>query len=212
LKGCSCAWGWTQISTWAENRIVGEARQLYIRCVNPCHAGQYAMLQPRSQALAGCSPCPVDSYSAEGGNQVYDPARPLSQQCTRCPPGKGTAGMTGASSVENCTCASGISSTTTCGGCAANQYLDSTLTPMACVQCPLKMSSVANSVGIQSCLCPVGHERQLMGLEGCALCRAGYYSNVCSLLCKACPKGYTTATEGATSLTACKPLLLPLSN
>jgi len=43
------------------------------------------------------------------------------------------------------------------------------------------------------------------------LCKLGFYSNMLSLLCKACPKGYTTVVEGATSLTACKPLLL-LSN
>ena len=209
--GCSCAQGWIQ-----QQQQVTDAQgiqQIYIRCNSPCLAGQYAMLQPRSQALAECRQCPVDSYSTDG-KQVYDPTRPFSQQCTRCPPGKGTAGITGATSAANCSCAYGILDplTTKCGGCAPNQYLDvfSQEQQPSCVQCPLGMSSVANSVGIQSCLCAMGHERQI-GEGGCSLCKLGFYSNMLSLLCKACPKGYTTVVEGATSLTACKPLLL-LSN
>jgi hypothetical protein len=72
--GCGCAEGWTTAVASG-----GSAR-----CISPCTAGQFAELQPHSQNLKACVPCPPDTYASDGG---------LIGACTACPLGRGTFGL-----------------------------------------------------------------------------------------------------------------------
>ena len=187
---CGCAGGWTAVAHTAPG-----TGQRYLECTNPCRAGQYAQLQPRSQNLAGCVPCPPDTYSADGS---------LIGACTPCPTGRGTSGQAGMTAAANCTCLAGVlnrsSSTTTaaCEGCAAGQYLD--LAAKRCAPCPPGWTSVAGTIGRVSCLCPPG--AYAVG-AACAPCPLNTYSSGLGLACTRCPSGRVTDTIGQASRLAC---------
>ncbi len=80
--GCGCAAGWTTTAT---------ATAATVRCTSPCVAGQFAALQPRSQNLRACVPCPPDTYAEDGA---------LVGACAPCPLGRGTQGL----EVSGCAC------------------------------------------------------------------------------------------------------------
>ena len=174
---CGCAYGWKQ----------QEGYDGQLRCSSGCAPGTFAAMVPRSQALAGCRPCPQDTYATTGDLL----------SCTACPPGKTTGGMSGSVSVDNCTCA-----TSACAACDANYYYDGA----TCAPCPAGMASPKNSVGAASCLCPPGTSF-FSSAGGCAPCVKGTYSHSVGAVCTPCPPGYSTSRAGATSLLDCRPLL-----
>ena len=189
---CGCAAGWAAVVTAAD--AAGNPKMIH--CRSGCAAGTYAAMQPHSQALAGCLPCPSDTYAVTG--EMVG-----AQQCTACPPGKTTAGKVGCASMAECMCADvGLQPQKQCSGCNAGWYLDISGN-RTCVACPAGMLSVVNSIGPTSCKCPPG--QFTASATSCAPCVRGTYSHTISASCMPCPPGYTTAGEGATSLLACRP-------
>jgi hypothetical protein len=187
--GCACADGWTLSSSSSREAAPG-----VVRCRNPCVAGQYARLQPRSQVLAECATCPPDTYASDGG---------LVDACTPCPLGRGTQGLQGSTSAANCTClllpGEGGDDTAACGGCPAGAFFD----PPArrCQPCPDGWTSQGNAVGRAACVCPRG--AYALG-RVCAPCPLHTFSRAMGLTCTPCPPGCTTEAVGQTSMAQCR--------
>ena len=201
---CACAPGW-RVRT---QTLPGG--DVFLRCDSVCGPGTFPLMQARTQALLACVLCPVDTYAVDGSLVV--------DGCTPCPPGRSTAGRTGMTSVDNCTCAAAAAagtgarnnaSTTTpdyCAGCAAGFYFDY-LHSKQCRACPAGWSSAPNTVGALGCLCPPGH---YAAGAACAPCPLGTFARALGLTCTPCPQGCTTDAPGQTSVSACRCVRAPL--
>ena len=195
--GCGCAPGWrgtTQTvgpSAALPVTATMPAGQRWLQCVSPCAAGQYAQVDPRTQALLRCVTCPVDTYAVDGS---------LVDACTPCPVGRSTSGRTGMTALANCSCIGtvGNASSSTCEGCPAGAYLDAIA--KRCAQCPAGWTSAAGAVGLVGCACPPG--AYALG-NVCTPCPFHTYSHTIGLVCTPCPKGCVTDAMGQTSLRQC---------
>ena len=188
---CGCAPGWT-VKTVRQTSL---STQPYILCVSPCGAGQYAEMSLSSQSFMGCAWCPPDTYAPAGAMLI--------DACTPCPVGRGTQGRTGRAAADECRCLAGAASnstSTTCAGCAAGEYLD--LLAHECARCPPSWTSSPGAVGRLSCECPPG--QYAAGAALCAPCPKGSYSHTLGLTCTACPRGCTTDQPGQTSIVSCR--------
>jgi hypothetical protein len=190
VNGCGCASGWRSVP------ITLASGALFLQCVSPCAAGQYAQLTPFSADLSACVACPADTYAGDGT---------LVSACTPCPVGRGTRGRTGQTSAANCTCVVGVARNASgggsdCTGCAAGLFFD--LLTKQCMPCPTGgWTSAANTIGGVHCKCPPG--AYATG-STCSPCPVGSYSRTLGLHCTPCPSGCTTDAVGQTSLAACR--------
>ena len=184
----TCAVGWTIRSS-------ASASDIWIQCLSPCGAGTYTLVEPSTQAVVACVPCPMDTYAVDGS---------LVDACTPCPQNRGTAGREGQTSSAGCTCILLGNATDECGGCDAGFYFD--VGYRHCVACPSGWTAPANTIGPSGCRCPMGHFAS--GAQ-CEPCPMGTYSHALSLTCTPCPKGCTTNAVGQTTIAACYCVLPP---
>jgi hypothetical protein len=181
----TCARGWRQRAEFDPHNN----NAVWIRCESDCGPGQYARVEPGTQALRGCASCPVDTYAVDGT---------LVEACTPCPKNMGTAGRIGSTSPANCTCVGGVMNQATCAGCDANTYYDPI--QRVCLACPVGTGAPPNAIGLQACRCLPG---TYAAGDGCLPCPLGSFSHSIGLACTLCPPGCTTAEVGQTAYAAC---------
>ena len=181
---CPCATGWVATNEG---------------CVSSCPPGSYAILG-QQQSIERCVPCPIDTY-ADTNQTVHIPMLPPERQCTPCPQNAHTVGVGSLS----CACI-GQQNGSSCQLCAADQYFE----PAArtCSACPSGTKSPASSIGISSCLCPLGSRaiRQILVTHQtlrCEPCPRAYFSSDLGSSCTPCPPGLSTPTIGSTSRLQC---------
>jgi hypothetical protein len=139
-----------------------------------------------------CTPCPPNTYN---------PTRSAIGECTPCPTQR--VSPVGSVSLANCSCPPGLLPVPGgCQGCLSNQYA-TTQPGGACAFCPPNSLAQAGAASVKDCLCMQGYEGNADSAT-CEPCKKGFYSTHASNTpCVACPRGSTTAGNGATRLTAC---------
>ena len=179
---CTCSTGWDV--NWI-------GAQMYCTvAASHCAAGKYVNVSADG-AISGCTPCPLNTYSA-GAQTVYNPLKGLDQQCTPCPLNFRTSGV-GNTDLSACRCTTGATiravgnASAACGTCEANTFYEP-LT-QSCVACPNGMVAT-----VSGCMCGAGW--RLVGPMTCAMCPLGYYSKGASAACVQCPAGQTTLAQG----------------
>ena len=128
-----------------------------IHCVPhaQCSAGNYVNITSASASIGSeqCVPCPMNTYSSIA--PIYDASRPLSQQCTQCPPNFQSAPSS--KSISDCVCNQHILHNATsgpsqgqCGGCPTGTIYN--IFTQQCSHCPNGMIAMGSSI----CGCPAG--------------------------------------------------------
>jgi hypothetical protein len=192
---CNCAEGWFPIYNTSLDK-----QTTVMRCMTECRLGQYATINPVTFAKLACVDCPLHTYSSS--RQTID-AGDGRAQCTACPPNFKTLHR-GSTSPSECQCLSGVINSTTseCGSCPANTYLNTFSN--ACEACPKGASSPAGSVGYISCMCGKG-SRTTFNQDAlqCEPCPKNTYASNAGFSCTPCPDGMQTTGTGSTSQRQC---------
>ena len=193
VGSCQCSSGWD--SEWR-----AEGGTFVLHCVpspSDCGAGNYIHITHASDAISAdtCVRCPVNTYAASQA-AMYDPNRPLSQQCTACPYNFFTT-STGSSSIADCVCSQHIlaatsNTTIVCGGCPKNTIYN--VFTQQCSSCPNGMLPIDSSM----CGCAAGSQVAASG-DRCEPCPLNYYSREVSISCSPCAQGRITKSAGSVS-------------
>ena len=108
--------------------------------------------------------------------------------------------LTASRSASACICPDGMGKDVVgvCIGCTLYEYLNNTTG--ICMQCPVNSVAIHGATDRSQCFCQPGFQHSG---SVCSLCPTGTYYVSDSVACKACPKGSTTAGQGATSRRSC---------
>lgn len=188
-------------------------------CVS-CPAGKFAASTGASQ----CEPCPAGTDASAPGASACDPcdigfySEGGAVECTPCPAGTTGDATATMSSVDDCVpCAVGTYTSdmgqSVCLSCPDGTY-SATAGATECTKCPAGYSGVGTAnVIVRDSLqnacqqCAVGTYTAVAGStptlvlglnQFCTKCEAGTYQDQeGQTLCKSCPAGKVTATDGA---------------
>jgi hypothetical protein len=173
---------------------------LYEGMLTPCPEGQFAYswdvcmgcpmgkfsAQPSMDLTSTCRDCPVNTYSDRFG----------AVECTMCPMGKYTGGVTGATKVSLCVVTPAPTPAPTPNPTPAP-------TPVPTAQ-PTPAPTAAPTPSPTPPMCPAG--TYIVG-SGCLNCGAGKYSAVAvegAAGCLDCPAGTYSSSAGASACQGCQ--------
>ena len=169
------------------------------------HIGCRLRVPPRDGRNPGTQACQVCAAGSYGAG---------TPPCVTCPgfPNTTTSGISPATSSADCECSPGYFLSVVddgCSPCPVGEYKEGIGNSQNCAQCDGQESTFGwGSSAVTDCVCKPGFFR-LTPESACQPCPFGNYSTGLNTTgsCTACPAGFTTAKQTATSVSDCSACL-----